>query len=167
MAAASNSFLERAHELLATTPLIDGHNDLAIALRGRVGGIGVSSVDLRQAVDGLDTDIPRLRAGRVGGQFWSVWVPAELPGQALPIALEQLDIADGFAGRYPACSSRATTADEVDFGLRKRPDRVVARSRGRRHDRELAADPADLLRARHPIHDADPLEDDALGRRRD
>jgi membrane dipeptidase len=115
VAASSDSFLERAQELLATTPLIDGHNDLAIALRGKVGGIGVSSVDLREPVNDLDTDIPRLRAGRVGGQFWSVWVPAELPeDKALPMALEQLDIADGFAGRYPDVFGRATTADEVE-----------------------------------------------------
>lgn len=115
MAGTSDSFLERARGLLKTTPLIDGHNDLAIALRSKVGGIGVSSVDLRQPVDDLDTDIPRLRAGRVGGQFWSVWVPAELPEeQALPMALEQLDIADGFAGRYPDVFGRATTADQVE-----------------------------------------------------
>ena len=115
MAQGSDPFLDRALDLLERSPLIDGHNDLAIALRSRVGGIGVSSVDLRQAVDGLDTDIPRLRAGRVGGQFWSVWVPAELPEErALPMALEQLDIAEGFARRYQDVFAPATTADEVE-----------------------------------------------------
>jgi membrane dipeptidase len=115
MATETDAFLERALELLESSPLIDGHNDLAFALRMKVGGIGVSKVDLRQPVEDLDTDIPRLRAGRVGGQFWSVWVPAELPEErALPMALEQLDIADGFAGRYPDVFGRATTADEVD-----------------------------------------------------
>ena len=113
MACSSDHLLDHARELLRQSPLIDGHNDLAIALRGRVGGIGVSSVDLRQPVEGLDTDIPRLRAGEVGGQFWSVWVPAELPEErALPMALEQLDLADGFAGRYPDVFGRATTADD-------------------------------------------------------
>jgi membrane dipeptidase len=112
---ATDGFLERAIELLEGSPLIDGHNDLAIALRERVGGIGVSGVDLRHRVEGLDTDIPRLRAGRVGGQFWSVWVPVDLPEErALPMALEQLDIADGFAARYPDVLGRATTADEVE-----------------------------------------------------
>ena len=112
---APDDFVRQALELLERSPLIDGHNDLAIALRERVGGIGVSSVDLRGAVEGLDTDIPRLRAGRVGGQFWSVWVPAELPEErALPMALEQLDIADGFAARYPDVFGRAGTADEVE-----------------------------------------------------
>jgi len=112
---AADAFLGRALELLERSPLIDGHNDLAIALRERVGGIGVSGIDLREHVDGLDTDIPRLRAGHVGGQFWSIWVPAHLPEErALPMALEQLDIADGFAARYPDVFGRATTADEVE-----------------------------------------------------
>jgi len=116
----TDPFLSRALDLLDESPLIDGHNDLAIALRGKVGGIGVSSVDLRQPVEGLDTDIPRLRAGRVGGQFWSVWVPAELPEeQALPMALEQLDIAEGFARRYPDVFAPAVTADEVDAAFAK------------------------------------------------
>jgi membrane dipeptidase len=106
--------LEQAIALLEAWPLIDGHNDLAIALRHHVGGLGVSTVDLRSPLDGLDTDIPRLRAGRVGGQFWSIWVPAELPElEALRMALEQLDIADGFAERYPDVFGRATTAAEV------------------------------------------------------
>jgi membrane dipeptidase len=114
MTQGSDAFLDRALDLLERSPLIDGHNDLAIALRSRVGGIGVSSVDLRQPVEGLDTDIPRLRAGRVGGQFWSLWVPAELPEErALPMALEQLDIAEGFARRYPDVFGPATTADEL------------------------------------------------------
>ena len=115
MAQGSDPFLDRALDLLEHAPLIDGHNDLAIALRSRVGGIGVSTVDLRGRVDGLDTDIPRLRAGRVGGQFWSVWVPAELPEErALPMALEQLDIAEGFARRYPDVLGPAATADDVE-----------------------------------------------------
>jgi membrane dipeptidase len=112
---ASDEFVGRALDLLERSPLIDGHNDLAIALREKVGGIGVSVVDLREHVDGLDTDIPRLRAGHVGGQFWSIWVPAALPEErALPMALEQLDIADGFAARYPDVFGRAETADEVE-----------------------------------------------------
>jgi membrane dipeptidase len=119
MTTRADHLLDRALELLETSPLIDGHNDLAIALRTRVGGIGVSKVDLRQRVAGLDTDIPRLRAGRVGGQFWSIWVPADLPEEkALPMALEQLDIAEGFARHYPDVFGPATTADEAETVFR-------------------------------------------------
>ncbi|HEX8025243.1 MAG TPA: membrane dipeptidase, partial [Candidatus Limnocylindrales bacterium] len=115
MTEASPQHLDRARALLERVPLVDGHNDLPIALRERVGSIAVSSVDLRQHVDRLDTDIPRLREGRLGGQFWSIWVPADLPeSKALPMALEQLDIADAFADRYPDVFGRATTADDVD-----------------------------------------------------
>ena len=78
MTETADPFETRARDLLRDTPLIDGHNDLAYALRGRVG-LRTSEVDLRRPVPGLDTDIPRLRAGVVGGQFWSVWVPADLP----------------------------------------------------------------------------------------
>ena len=73
-------YVDRARALLREAPLIDGHNDLAFALRERVG-LHTSRVDLRAHVAGLDTDIPRLRSGGVGGQFWSVWVPAGLPGR--------------------------------------------------------------------------------------
>ena len=106
--------LERANRLLATSPLIDGHNDLPYALRERVG-LRIDEVDLRQRVDGLDTDLPRLREGRVGGQFWSVWVPPELPeGSALAMALEQIDLVRRLADSYPEALRLAATADEVD-----------------------------------------------------
>jgi len=110
----TDPFVERARAILRDSPLIDGHNDLAIALRERVG-LRTSTADLRGHLDGLDTDIPRLRAGGVGGQFWSVWVPASLPElDALRMALEQLDIVQRFVAQYPDDFSLATTADEVD-----------------------------------------------------
>jgi membrane dipeptidase len=109
-----DAFEGRARELLRDTPLIDGHNDLAYALRGRVG-LRTSVVDLREPVPDLDTDIPRLRAGAVGGQFWSVWVPADLPEpEAVLQSLEQMDIVHGFIERYPDTFGLATTADEVE-----------------------------------------------------
>ena len=70
----------RVMEILKTTPLIDGHNDLPWALRQHYGN-DVHAVDLTRnlaASTPLHTDIPRLRAGGVGGQFWSVYVPASL-----------------------------------------------------------------------------------------
>ena len=108
-------FTERAREILRGSPLIDGHNDLAIALRERVGGLRTSTVDLRVHVDGLDTDIPRLREGGVAGQFWSVWVPAGIPElAAFRMAIEQLDVVHRFVARHPDAFALATTADEVE-----------------------------------------------------
>ena len=114
MTGSTDPFVERARAILHDAPLIDGHNDLAIALRERVG-LRTSTVDLRGHVDGLDTDIPRLRAGGVGGQFWSVWVPASLPElEALRMALEQLDVVHRFVERHPEAFALATTADEAE-----------------------------------------------------
>ena len=109
-----DDFEARAREILRESPLIDGHNDLAYALRERVG-LQASIVDLRETQPDLDTDIPRLRAGQLGGQFWSVWVPAALPEpEAVHQALEQMDIVHGFVERYPDTFTLATTADEVE-----------------------------------------------------
>jgi membrane dipeptidase len=113
MPEAVDPFEERVRALLRDSPLIDGHNDLPIALRERAG-LRTSSVDLRRPVGGVDTDIPRLREGCVGGQFWSVWVPADLPEpQALRMALEQLDIVERMAGSYPETFALATSAADV------------------------------------------------------
>jgi membrane dipeptidase len=109
-----DQLLERALAILEASPLIDGHNDLPFALRERVG-LDIASVDLRRPVEGFHTDIPRLRAGRVGGQFWSIWVPSELPEErALRMALEQLDTADRLSDLYPEAFERATRADDVE-----------------------------------------------------
>ena len=119
MAASDDRFTERARAILRDSPLIDGHNDLAFALRERVNGLRTSTVDLDSHVDGLDTDIARLRDGGVGGQFWSVWVPADLPElEALRMALEQLDIVHRFVERYPDAFALATTADDTLRGRR-------------------------------------------------
>ena len=107
-------YVTRARAILRDSPLIDGHNDLAIALRERAG-LRISAVDLRAHVDGLDTDIPRLRAGGVGGQFWSVWVPAAMPElAAFRMAVEQLDIVRRFVSEHPEAFALATTAAEVE-----------------------------------------------------
>jgi membrane dipeptidase len=111
---ARDSFETRARDLLRDTPLIDGHNDLAYALRMQAG-LRTSTVDLHQPQPELDTDIPRLRSGAVGGQFWSVWVPADLAEpDAVLQSLEQMDIVHGFIERYPESFALATRADEVE-----------------------------------------------------
>lgn len=71
--------LARAEALLTATPLVDGHNDLPWALRV-TGGTDSSAADLAGGLPALHTDLPRLRAGRVGVQFWSVYVPCSLAG---------------------------------------------------------------------------------------
>jgi membrane dipeptidase len=154
----------RARDLLRRFPLIDGHNDLPWALRERAGG-DVSKVCLTPAstapastapaqanpgdpgavnlaapVDGTHTDLPRLAAGGVGAQFWSVYVPASLAGAgtggngaggngaggngaggngaggngAVAVVLEQIDVARRMIACYPEALELALTADDVE-----------------------------------------------------
>ena len=84
--------LGRARALLREHPVIDGHNDLPWTIRGETGPPGdLESYDLRESTRG-DTDLARLRAGGVGGQFWSVYVPASLPEGAARVQLEQIEL---------------------------------------------------------------------------
>ncbi len=99
----------RAAALLAAAPLVDGHNDLPWALRER----GLDGADLAAGVPELHTDLPRLRAGRVGGQFWSVYVPSTLSGpEAVTAVHKQVDLVHRLAARYPDLVL-ADTADDV------------------------------------------------------
>src|SRR5512138_549626 len=92
--------------------IIDGHNDLPMQLRARYG-YRVEGLHESRAV--LQTDIPRLRAGRVGGQFWSVYVPSILAGdRAVSATLEQIDAVITMVARYPETFALARTADEVE-----------------------------------------------------
>ena len=99
-----------ARDLLRRFPLIDGHNDLPWALRGRA-----APVDLAEPVAGTHTDLPRLAAGGVGAQFWSVFVPASIPGDtAVTTVLEQIDLARRMIAAYPAALELALTAADVE-----------------------------------------------------
>jgi len=104
--------------LLDEHPVVDGHNDLLWALRKQCG-YDFDAVDIALRQDGrVHTDLPRLRAGGVGAQFWSVYVPstpAHEPGhEAVGLTLEQLDAAYTMIGRYGDHLALATTADEVE-----------------------------------------------------
>ncbi|WP_184809128.1 dipeptidase [Actinophytocola algeriensis] len=109
---------ERARELLKTTPLVDGHNDLPWALRvlpevdeTRSAAFGV---DLEQSQPGLHTDFPRLRAGGVGVQFWSVYVPCRLTGDsAVTAVIQQAELVHTLAAQYPSQLRIAGTAAEA------------------------------------------------------
>ncbi len=99
-----------ARDLLRRFPLIDGHNDLPWALRGRG-----APVDLAEPVSGNHTDLPRLKAGGVGAQFWSVYVPASLAGDtAVTTVLEQIDLARRMIAAYPRALELALTAADVE-----------------------------------------------------
>lgn len=103
---------DRIAALLRAAPVFDGHNDLPWALRKR--GYDLRATDIAQPQPGLHTDIPRLRTGGVGAQFWSVFVPGNLPpGQAVTQTLEQIDCVQRIIAGYPDTFAAARTAREV------------------------------------------------------
>ena len=110
---ADDPLLERAKRLLDDTILIDGHNDLPWAIRDYEKAPGdVAAYDLRRHTEG-HTDIPRLREGRVGAQFWSVYIPGELPSGFARTQLEQIDIARRVIARYPDTFQFAGTVADI------------------------------------------------------
>lgn len=107
----------RVERILRRTPVIDGHNDLPWEIRDTHGN-NLEAIDLmsdtRQITPPLHTDIPRLRAGGVGGQFWSVYVPATLKGLDSTQAVnEQIDLTRRMVARYPRVFEFAETADDI------------------------------------------------------
>jgi membrane dipeptidase len=106
--------LTRARALLRRVPLADGHNDLAWQIRERAGS-DPAAADLAAAVPWTQTDLPRLRAGGVGAQFWSVYVPGTMAGEdALAATLEQIDLVDRMIRRYPGDLELALTAADIE-----------------------------------------------------
>ena len=103
----------RVQRILAATPLIDGHNDLPWKLR-ELFGDRAAFTDLKAGSGALMTDIPRLHAGHVGGQFWSVWIPADVQGpEAVRMTIEQIDLVKHLARRYPTDLEMAYTAGDI------------------------------------------------------
>jgi membrane dipeptidase len=112
--AADSAQLDRAHKLLKDVPLIDGHNDLCWAMRENAG-YDFDKVDIKLPQPKLMTDIPKVRQGGLGGQFWSVYVPATLQGDhAVSATLEQIDCVYTLVKRYPETFAIARTADDVE-----------------------------------------------------
>ncbi len=114
--------LARVERVLAKTPMIDGHNDLPWEMRTRKGGVdlNIDHSHMQRPSDapedwvGLMTDIPRLRAGHLGAQFWSVWIPATTTGpEAIKTTIEQIDIVHNMAAQYPQAFQMAYTADDI------------------------------------------------------
>ncbi len=113
------ALLERARALHRQAPLIDGHNDYPWAVREKAGR-DLSRLDISKPQPSIMTDIPRLRAGGLSGQFWSVYVPAELAGQAAVTAtMEEIDTVYSMIRKYPETFELATTADDVERIFRK------------------------------------------------
>jgi membrane dipeptidase len=107
--------LARARRLLASTPLIDGHNDLVWEIRtSRTAPGDVAAYDLRGTTPG-HTDLARLKAGQVGAQFWSIYVPGEVKDSGFArIQLEEFDLARRVVARYPDRLALALTADDIE-----------------------------------------------------
>jgi membrane dipeptidase len=100
-------------DLLRRHPVVDGHNDLLWELRDLVG-YDFDRYDLKQRQTRTHTDLPRLRDGGVGAQFWSVFVPTLEGERAVTSTLEQIDAAYAMVERYADDLVLATTADEVE-----------------------------------------------------
>jgi membrane dipeptidase len=105
--------LEHARRLLAEAVLFDGHNDLPWAIRTDKKAPGdLTAYDLRRATAG-QTDLPRLRQGGLGAQFWSVYIPGEGAGGWVRTQLEQIDLMRRVIARYPDALQLAGTAREI------------------------------------------------------
>ncbi len=105
---------EAARDLLARYPIVDGHNDLPWTLRV-AAPCDLDEVDLAGPVPFTHTDLPRLARGGVGGQFWSVYVPAELQGDAaVATTLEQIDLVHELISQYPDALELALTAADIE-----------------------------------------------------
>ena len=124
-AASDKAIASRVERLLDAQPVIDGHNDLPWALRERIDN-DLSKIDLSRDTAQLPapentpdavalmTDIPRLRSGHVGGQFWSVWIPVSVTGpRAVEMTVEQIDLVKKMVAAYPKTFELALTADDI------------------------------------------------------
>jgi membrane dipeptidase len=111
--------LRHARRLLAAHPVIDGHNDLPWAIREHSKGPGdLEAYDLRKRTPG-STDLERLRRGGVGGQFWSVYIPAQAGSGFAQIQLEQIDLVRRMVARYPDRLALAGTAAEIEREMKR------------------------------------------------
>ncbi|MEO5706714.1 MAG: dipeptidase [Alteraurantiacibacter sp.] len=116
-----------AQAALRNAPVWDGHNDVPEQLRDRFHNV-IGTFDFNDTTEvppsfgstRMHTDLPRLRQGRVGAQFWSVYVSADLPpSEAVVATLEQIDVMKRLIARYPDDLAFATSADEVEAAMRR------------------------------------------------
>ncbi|HWK90268.1 MAG TPA: dipeptidase, partial [Longimicrobium sp.] len=106
------ALLERARRIHARAPLVDGHNDLPWEIREKAAG-DLGRMDLQGSLPAQHTDVPRLKAGGVGGVFWAAYVPVDRIGDgAAAFALEQIGLIKRMVEHSPELEW-ATTADDV------------------------------------------------------
>src|SRR5467141_4573859 len=114
----AQDYRAQAQRILRTVPLVDGHNDIPDAIRERGG---LDSVDFSVLQPKLMTDIPKLRAGAVGAQFWAAYVPVTTihEGEHPAVyALEQIDLAHRLCAKYPGTFAEARTAADIERNFR-------------------------------------------------
>ena len=119
-AQSSDAALEHARKLLQSTPLIDGHNDLAWEIREAKGAPrDVAAYNIRTHA-AKQTDLPRLAEGKVAAQFWSIYIPGEIKDSGYArVQLEQFDIARRMIARYPDRLALALTADDIERDFKR------------------------------------------------
>src|SRR5688572_13319489 len=108
---------QRVERILRQTPVIDGHNDLPWEIRDSYDFWRKPldlEADTSRIEPRLQTDLPRMKKGGMGGQFWSVWIPADFKGdEAVRVTLEQFDIVHRMVARYPQVLEMASTAADI------------------------------------------------------
>ncbi|XP_072374160.1 dipeptidase 1 [Scyliorhinus torazame] len=114
----ADQYRQRAEKLMKETPLIDGHNDLAWQLLLRYNN-QLSKVDLNK-LNGTHTNIPKLKAGLIGGQFWSAYTPCDTQYKdSVRQTLEQIDVIHRMCQKYPGTFQCVGSSREIIESFRK------------------------------------------------
>ncbi len=136
---ADEALLARARRIHAQAPLIDGHNDLPWEIREKVRG-DIGKLDFQNAQPGQHTDVPRLKAGGVGGVFWAAYVPVTYAGNgAARVALEQIDLIHRMIERSPELEAALTAADVERIHRRRRVASLIGIEGGHTIENQLSA----------------------------
>ena len=163
-AQSATTVADRVAAIHKAAPVVDGHNDYPWALREKSPGRDLNVLDIRQSQPSLMTDIARLRAGGVGGQFWSVYVPSTMQGkEAVRATLEQIDVVHRMVAKYPDTLVLARTADDVERAFKAgKIGSMIGMEGGHSIDSSLAT-----LRMMHTLgrrlHDAHAQQERAVG----
>ena len=160
----ADNALAVARDVLKRAPLIDGHNDLPWVIRvDRTARGDVVAYDLNRVHERADTDIPRLREGMVGAQFWAAFQPTNAPHPART-ALEQIDLIRRIEEAHPDVFLPARRA--ADYARAKSTGKIasfIAVEGGVGLENSLSP-VAYLARGRHAADDALPQRNARLGR---